>query len=288
MGATIREWLWTHAVSKLRLARMVEAAARERRRGGATSFATRLARLRSKLLGWRVPASKHRPRYRADVFDVGNVEDAKAIILTPETEATTSGDRWEVETPYLVKEIGRQLGIDANACVLDYGCGIGRLSKGLIDAFGCAVLGVDISPSMRQLAQQFVQSDRFAACTPKMLDAMIARGFRATHAIACWVIQHCEKPDVDLARIESALASRGGLYRVEPQCASDPLGSRLDLRQCLGCATARASVRDGRGRAAARVSDHARDSASGIHDDPAKKAVGQTRESSVHVSRCHG
>jgi len=152
-----------------------------------------------------------RPIYRPDVFDVQDLNDAKKIILTSE-KGTTSKERWELETPYVVAEIGRQLEIDDSSVVLDYGCGIGRLSKGLIESYGCSVIGVDISPSMREHAQQYVRSDRFVACAPQTLDMMIARGFRVTHAVAIWVIQHCEKPDLDVARIEAALAPRGRLY----------------------------------------------------------------------------
>jgi len=149
--------------------------------------------------------------YRPDIFDVNDLESAKQIILTQEP-GTTTEERWEYETPYLVDEIGRALGLDHRSCVLDYGCGIGRIARGLIERYGCSVVGVDISTSMRQLAPGYVQSDRFAACAPGMLDRMIAQGFRATHACACWVIQHCEAPAVDLARIDSALVSNGRLF----------------------------------------------------------------------------
>lgn len=149
--------------------------------------------------------------YRPEVFEVDDLESAMRVILTPEP-GTTTPERWEYETPYLVSEIGRALGLDDQSCVLDYGCGIGRIAKGLIERHNCFVVGVDISTSMRQLAPRYVQSDRFAACAPEMLDRMIARGFRATHACACWVIQHCLAPETDLVRIDSALASDGRLF----------------------------------------------------------------------------
>ena len=114
------------------------------------------------------------PTYQPQIFEVNDLEAVMQIILTPERGITTR-ERWEYETPYLVDEIGRARDLDGNSCVLDYGCGIGRIAKGLIER-------------------------------------MITQGFRATHACACWVIQHCLAPDTDLARIDSALAGNGKLF----------------------------------------------------------------------------
>jgi cyclopropane fatty-acyl-phospholipid synthase-like methyltransferase len=56
--------------------------------------------------------------------------------------------------------------------VLDYGCGIGRLAKAMIDASGCSVVGLDTSPEMRKLADDYVGSDRFIAVSPSQFDAL--------------------------------------------------------------------------------------------------------------------
>jgi SAM-dependent methyltransferase len=149
--------------------------------------------------------------YFPEIFEVNSLESAMQIILTPGA-GTTTQERWEKETPFLVDEIGRALELDDKSCVLDYGCGVGRLAKGLIERHNCFVLGVDISTSMRQLAPGYVWSDRFSVCTPQMLDRMVVEGLRVTHAYACWVIQHCMAPDEDLARIESALTGGGKLF----------------------------------------------------------------------------
>lgn len=151
------------------------------------------------------------PIYRPEIFEVNDLESAKQVILTPET-GTTTQERWEYETPYLIDEIGRALGLEDKSCVLDYGCGVGRIAKGLIERHNCCVIGVDISTSMRQLAPGYVKSERFSVCAPESLDRMIAQGLRVTHAYACWVIQHCRAPKADLARIHSALARNGRLF----------------------------------------------------------------------------
>jgi SAM-dependent methyltransferase len=149
--------------------------------------------------------------YRPDIFDVGDLESAMDIILTAES-GTSTQERWELETPYLVEEIGRALRLDERSCVLDYGCGIGRVAKGLIAHYNCFVIGVDISASMRQLALGYVQSDRFTTCSPEVFDRMAAAGLRVTDAYACWVLQHCPEPPIDLGRIDAGLEANGALF----------------------------------------------------------------------------
>jgi hypothetical protein len=48
-------------------------------------------------------------------------------------------ERWATETPYLADRIGTALGITATSMILD--CGIGRISKALIERFQCRVVG---------------------------------------------------------------------------------------------------------------------------------------------------
>jgi len=155
------------------------------------------------------PGKPDRANYDPRIFDAADAESAKTVILNPVPDMTTA-ERWEVETRNLVDRLGRIAPLDGNSCVIDYGCGIGRLAKGLIDRHGCRVVGVDISARMRELALEYVQSDRFSACSPEELDQRVADGLRATHACACWVIQHCLEPAADLARIDAALA--GGAW----------------------------------------------------------------------------
>src|SRR4051794_32924836 len=134
--------------------------------------------------------------YNPEIFSVGDVRDAKAIILTAENSTTDT--RWEQETPYLSSLIASQQKITADTVVLDYGCGIGRMAKALIDQYGCRVVGVDISPSMRSLSVGYVNSDRFFACSPLMLKLLIVNGLWFDFAISVWVLQHCLKPAEDI------------------------------------------------------------------------------------------
>jgi SAM-dependent methyltransferase len=123
--------------------------------------------------------------------------------------------------------------------VIDYGCGIGRLAKEMIERFGCTVIGVDISANMRGLAASYVGSDRFFACAPEMLDQLVARGIRADAAISIWVLQHCFAPAQDIERLRESLIHGGRLLVVNNRARAVPtleaawVHDGIDIRQLL-------------------------------------------------------
>ena len=145
-------------------------------------------------------------------FSVDTIGEAAALILTPEGVSTE--ERWQTETPYLIDLIGEHCGVAAGSMVLDFGCGIGRLAKGLIERYGCRVVGVDLSPSMRGLAHAYVNDPRFFSCAPEALDWLPVK-FDA--ALAVWVFQHCLDPAADIERVKSALAPGAPLFAVNSQ-----------------------------------------------------------------------
>lgn len=156
----------------------------------------------------RVTALKQATYDPARFIDVETVDEAVRIIVTPEA-GMTSAHRWKVETLYLMGLIEKYIKCGT---VLDYGCGIGRLSKPLIEKYGCAVIGVDISPNMRALAASCVGSDRFFALHPDLL-GQLRPGF-AGSAIAVWTLQHCFNPAEDIQNIHDALSPPGILFVV--------------------------------------------------------------------------
>lgn len=151
-------------------------------------------------------------RYYPEVFDVPTLERARQIILTEEGPGADTDARWAGETPYVLELIQQALALRPDMLVLDYGCGVGRLAKAMIEASGCMVIGADISPSMRRLALDYVGSDRFTVVSPEQLDRLIAAGLRADAAIAVWVLQHCIAPADDVARIRRSLAAGGQCF----------------------------------------------------------------------------
>ncbi len=143
--------------------------------------------------------------FRPDVYEVNSLEQAKSVIVTPEP-GTTTDERWVKETEYLVGEVGKHISPQKDQYVLDYGCGAGRLSKSLVNEFGCRVVGVDASRSMRDLANEYVLSERFSTWSPKVLAAMSAEGFQFSSAICMWVLQHVARPEETIELIHAALA----------------------------------------------------------------------------------
>lgn len=149
--------------------------------------------------------------FTPEVFEVANLDQAKSVILTDEPGATTD-DRWAKETPFLAADIGERLGLGPETCLLDFGCGIGRIAKELIEKFHCRVIGVDASHAMRELAPSYVLSDRFLVWSPEVLGKMLMRDFQVDCAIALWVIQHVADPAQVIRQIERSLPAGGLLY----------------------------------------------------------------------------
>lgn len=130
-------------------------------------------------------------------FVQATVPEAKAVILTPEVGLTTD-ERWEQETEWLIPH----LSFDDAGLVIDYGCGIGRLSRHP----NAPVLGVDISPTMRGMATiEQAGTAFFSAVTPQMLKQMAHCGLRAHGAFVVWVLQHAMNPEVDIDLLAEVL-----------------------------------------------------------------------------------
>ena len=175
--------------------------------------------------------------YNPDVFLVNDLEAARSIILTAETSSTD--ERWKTETPMLADLMAQHCALGPDSVVLDYGCGIGRMSKELISRHNCRVIGVDISPAMRALSVQYVDSDNFFACPPNMLRVLLDGGFRFDVAISIWVLQHCLAPADDIGHLRRALKPGGGLFVANNVHRAVPTRERgwandgVDIRETL-------------------------------------------------------
>lgn len=175
--------------------------------------------------------------YNPGIFSVRTQEEAKRIILTAENSTTEA--RWESETPMISELIGRHGGFGPDSVVLDYGCGIGRIAKEIIARHGCSVVGVDISPSMRALSVEYVNSDNFFACSPRSLGVLINGGLRFDGAVSIWVLQHCLKPAEDIGLLRSAIKPGGSLlvvnniHRAVPTVEKGWANDGIDLRKSL-------------------------------------------------------
>ena len=103
--------------------------------------------------GTDVSQEANRFRYAART-----IETAKAIILTPQPEATTD-ERWANETIGVVEIVAKN--VPTGGCVLDFGTGIGRTLRALSEKrWDIRLIGVDSSPEMRRLANTYLGGSR--------------------------------------------------------------------------------------------------------------------------------
>jgi 2-polyprenyl-3-methyl-5-hydroxy-6-metoxy-1,4-benzoquinol methylase len=91
--------------------------------------------------------------------------------------------RWVVETP-----VFRDIILEhAEGLVLDYGCGVGRLAKEVLDANDTIqIIGVDTSPEMLKLAKEYVNSERFETKSPEEFTE------KPDFAYCVYVLQHVQ------------------------------------------------------------------------------------------------
>jgi ubiquinone/menaquinone biosynthesis C-methylase UbiE len=154
--------------------------------------------------------------YLKKIFDVSNLDQAKDIVLTGSSE---NPEKFTVETEFLINTIANQHIVNAESTVLDFGCGMGRVSKKVIDTFNCNVIGVDISNSMKMFANLYVDSAKFktpvASYTlPNSIDV----------CISTFVLQHVQNPQEEIDLICNVLKPGGYMVVVNEPIRHVPSG----------------------------------------------------------------
>ena len=139
--------------------------------------------------------------YVKEVFDVTTFEQAKHVVLTTDLN---NPDKFVNETNFLVQAIAEQNLLNSDSIVLDFGCGMGRVSKGLIDKFNCKVIGLDISASMLTFARLYTANiKKFEGThvynTPNSVDV----------ALSILALQHSEDPKKEIDNIVNVLKTGG-------------------------------------------------------------------------------
>ena len=147
--------------------------------------------------------------YIKEVFDVSTFEHAKHVVLTSDPDDPKKFDN---ETNFLVQTIAEQNIILEDSIVLDFGCGMGRVSKGLIDKFNCKVIGLDISDSMLTFARLYTANvQKFQATKsytePESIDV----------CLSILALQHSENPVVEINNLVKCLKPGGTLILLNEQ-----------------------------------------------------------------------
>lgn len=165
---------------------------------------------------------KNKLIYNPKVFDTNSIEEAKKVILTNEQELQ-SDDRWEKESPYIIKSIIEKTKLCKDSIVLDFGCGIGRISKLIVQNIGCRVIGVDISESMRNFAKEYVDCELFEVYSPaQLLEKLQKENLEFDLAISIWVLQHCPNVEDEIKFLRKAIKDEGELYIVNNKFSAIP------------------------------------------------------------------
>lgn len=139
-------------------------------------------------------------KYISQAFDAHSLDQAKNVVLSYEQDIP---DKFENETNLLVDSIENFL--NKNISILDFGCGMGRVSKEILKRCECDIVGTDISPSMRSFAKDYVDNDKFKVYKDYNLENSI------DICLCIFVLQHVENLEKEIENIHNVLKYDGYL-----------------------------------------------------------------------------
>lgn len=150
--------------------------------------------------------------YIKEAFYPRDVGHAKEICLSPEPGVSY---KFDMETQYTIKLFIDNLYAFNDAIIGDYGCGVGRISKGLISTLGCECYGFDFSQPMLEMAKQFVASKGFVPVLTPISEEYINQYYKKFDTIlSIYVLQHSPTPNEDIEFIYHSLKDDGKFITV--------------------------------------------------------------------------
>jgi len=155
--------------------------------------------------------------YNPEFFNPSCIEEAKKIILTDEDIP----DQWESETKWTMDFFREKNLFNEESIVLDWGCGIGRLSKPIIEEFNCKVVGVDFQPNMLKYAREYVNHPNFTAINNEEFFELPDNYF--TTGIAVWALQHAVHSNPIMTCIKKKLKFKSKFCVLESNIKSLPV-----------------------------------------------------------------
>jgi ubiquinone/menaquinone biosynthesis C-methylase UbiE len=138
-------------------------------------------------------------RYNPNFFEADSIDHAKKIILYDDTVP----DQWETETKLTIDFFNQKNLFTKDSIVLDWGCGIGRLAKPIIEQFNCKVVGVDFQPNMLKYATEYVNHPNFTTISNEEFFKLPDDYF--TIGIAVWAFQHCTNLEPIIHNVQRTL-----------------------------------------------------------------------------------
>ena len=158
--------------------------------------------------------------YIKEAFYPSSIQHAMDICLTPDS---SNPNKFHDETKFLVDFLADQKLVNGATQIADFGCGVGRVSKGLINTHGCNIVGFDISMPMLTAAVVYVDDARF---TPQVYNTAVPYTKQGTFdlVIASLVLQHSENPIRDIRFIRTILKDKGTLVLINEKHRYVPVG----------------------------------------------------------------
>jgi 2-polyprenyl-3-methyl-5-hydroxy-6-metoxy-1,4-benzoquinol methylase len=158
--------------------------------------------------------------YFKEVFEPKTIEQAMNVCLTSDVN---DSNKFVNETKFLVDFLKEQQLIQPATKVLDFGCGVGRVSKALIQEIGCEVVGFDISDTMLKYAIEYVNNNKFIPVVyDKNMSTLDKPKFDLI--IASLVLQHSEHPLHDINVMKCLLNDGGRIVIINENTRYVPTG----------------------------------------------------------------
>ena len=161
--------------------------------------------------------------YLYDAFNPTDFESAKNICITPDSN---NRYKFDDETNFLIKFLNDRGMLFTRPHVLDFGCGMGRISRELANV-GCRVVGMDSSILMLEVAQGYVNSKKF---TPIINTTTFPFQIKPEFdlVICSFVLQHTEDPIKEIKFLKSVMKDDATLVLVNEPYRLVPMGMDKD------------------------------------------------------------
>jgi SAM-dependent methyltransferase len=150
--------------------------------------------------------------YVKEVFYPRDIGHAKEICLSPEPGVSY---KFDMETDTTIRMLLDNDYVFNDSIVGDFGCGVGRIPKGIISNLGCDVYGFDFSQPMLNTAIEYVNSKKFIPIHTPLSDKEYVEFSNKFDLItSIYVIQHSPTPNEDIDFIYNSLKSNGKFISV--------------------------------------------------------------------------